>query len=257
MKKFKILILALTTSVLFTNCNSQISNDVEKYYSNTEIFKTDTIFNDVLIDGEKFTVKVLSDKLDEHLEPYKKSEDEYEVMSPKTLVFFSIDSAKIAYVKKFDFSSDFDSSTPSFKKLNGNIHNEGKLYLNWLNHSNGSGFRKKTYYVYLENGKLYLSEILESGELSYTYFNKNDKEILVFDGIWNFNENETHFSNHRYKITSYKYSYDGFVKDEYGTTYNKYPSDDEGFDFQTVLPQMKTYERILPNGITASDYKLD
>lgn len=256
MKKIKVFILTLMTLVLFTNCNSQVSNDLENYYTNTEVFKTDTIYNDVLIDGRKFTIKVLSDKLNEHLEPYEKTEIEDEDLSPKTIVFYDIDSSKIAYVKKFDistkFHTDYSSLKPSFEKLNGDIRKEGRLYLNLFNsNSPAPTYKNNIYHVYIEKGKIQLSKIFESYELSSIYFNKNDKEILVFESIWN-SDDGGRFSDHKYKITSYKYSYYGFETDEYGTTFNKYPS--ESFEIGTVLPLMKTYEKFLPNGISASDY---
>lgn len=241
-------------SVVISNCIPNNSTTIENYYSNPKIFNIDTIYEKVLIDGKYFTIKVLSDKLNENLEKYNKKELEFNDVSPKTIIIYSSQSGRIKYVKKFD------SSIPFFSKTNGNLAKDGKLYLHWLSYGGGSGYSTYTNLVSLKNGKINISWILESSEMDYLLFNKNDKELLVLKGIWGNDLDEfgdpieTHFSKHKYKIMYYRISSNDFEEKELGITKDKYSSEDDGISNKQLLNQIIKGERFLEKNIIVSDY---
>lgn len=255
MRKISIFGLLLFVILSSSSCSSQNTCTIESYYLNSDIFNTDTTYSNVLIDGKSFTIKVLSDKLDVHLEKIDFSENKFENSSPKTIVI-NDESNKIVYAKKFDVLI----TTVSFNKQSGNLSKEGKLYFHWMSSAGGSGFSSNTSLVSLEDGKVVLTEIFNSGELSYVLFNKNDKEIYVLSGMWEheLDENgepiETHFSEHRYKVLQYRFGYDGFNKKEIGITKNKYPSGDDGISSPELLQLIINGEDFMPGNTSVSEY---
>ena len=86
MRKISIFGLLLFVILSSSSCSSQNTCTIESYYLNSDIFNTDTTYSNVLIDGKSFTIKVLSDKLDVHLEKIDFSENKFENSSPKTIV---------------------------------------------------------------------------------------------------------------------------------------------------------------------------
>jgi len=254
MKKKSLYTLMLFALLFVSSCNSQNTCKVEDYYLNEDIFKIDTTYSNVFIDGISFKIRILSDKLNEHLENYEEPEFEFDDVSPKTVVFYSDETGKIAYVKKFD------ASKPFFMKQCGNLSKDGKLYLHWMSSGGGSGFSSNTSLVSLEDGKIVLTEIFNSGEMDFVLFNKNDKEIYILKGIWgdeldiNGEPVETHFSDHKYKILQYRYGYDGFEEKEIGTTKNKYSSLDEGKSGIEILNDILKGENFMPGNTVVSEY---
>jgi len=254
MKKKSLYTLMLFALLFVSSCNSQNTCKVEDYYLNEDIFKIDTTYSNVFIDGISFKIRILSDKLNEHLENYEEPEFEFDDVSPKTVVFYSDETGKIAYVKKFD------ASKPFFMKQCGNLSKDGKLYLHWMSSGGGSGFSSNTSLVSLEDGKIVHTEIFNSGEMDFVLFNKNDKEIYILKGIWgdeldiNGEPVETHFSDHKYKILQYRYGYDGFEEKEIGTTKNKYSSLDEGKSGIEILNDILKGENFMPGNTVVSEY---
>lgn len=255
MRKISIFGLLLFVILSSSSCSSQNTCTIESYYLNSDIFNTDTTYSNILIDGKSFTIKVLSDKLDEHLEKYEEPEFEFDDVSPKTVVFYSSETGKIAYVKKFD------ASKPFFFKQCGDLSKEGKLYLHWMSSGGGSGFSSNTNLVYLESGKIKISNVFESCEIDYVLFNKNDKEIYVLQGIYGneLDENgepiETHFSNRRYRVLQYRFGYDGFDEKEIGSTKNRYSGGDEGKSASEILKDIISGETFMPGNTVVSDYE--
>jgi len=78
----------LFTVLIVSSCNVQNSCKIEDYYLNDDIFKIDSTYLKVSIDGKSFKVKVLSDKLNEYLEEFELSEYDFNFLSPKTVVFY-------------------------------------------------------------------------------------------------------------------------------------------------------------------------
>lgn len=243
---------------MFASCNAQNSNNSKSYYSDTAIFKIDTIIKSVLIDGKEFSLKVLRDKFDEHLEKFIEDDEPYFTQSPMTVILTNNEDGKVVYLKKFDFEpNDYPYLTYSFYKGQAqNLNDKGRLYLVLNKGYGGSGSQSIRYYINFKENKIYFFELFtSSGELSYIVYNKNDNEIIVLDGIWNMKENESHFANHRYTITKYSYRDNRFDKKVIGQTKFKYSSLDEDKPIGQILIDIKTKEPLLLKGINLTDYK--
>jgi len=208
--------------------NSSNTSMIEDYYKNEYIFNIDTVYTDVLIDGKSFKIKILSDKSEEYLGKNREPDPEIADYILKTIVIYSDETGKIAYVKKFD------DSKPHFVKQCGNLSKKGKLYLHWMNSGGGSGFTSNTSIVSIVDGKIAIEKIFNSCELDCIYFNKNDNEIYIFKGIWGSYKGhngelltESHFEDHRYDILQYRFEQNKFHENKIGITKNKYSDSDD------------------------------
>jgi len=251
MNKISNLLIFLILFTALSSCNVKQSNSFEEIYSDTSLFKTDTILSNVRIDDKQFSIHILRDKYNENLERYSENEPDYSSYSfsssPVTIVFTNFENEKIVYIKKFE---DY---YPYFMKGGSKtLSSEGKLYFKQIISAGGSGYRQKNYWVFLDEGKLKFTEIFDSGELSYIIHHKNDNEILVLDGIWG-RDDDGHFSNHRYKVT--KYIIDDYRKVEVGETEYKYSSSDVDKPITQILSEIKENEPELLSKIDLSDYK--
>lgn len=242
-------LFTLTLIIVLASCASQKSESKISFYSDTAIFKIDTSINNISIDGKPFSVKVLRDNFNEHLERFLDDNNNPTfIQSPITLVFTSQANNKIVYIKKFDFDpNDYPNLSYSFYKANTkDLTREGKLYLVLNKGYGGSGSQSTRYYINFQDNKVNFSNLFNSnGELSYILYNKNDNEIIVLNGVWNMKENESHFANHRYIITKYTFINNSFEKKEIGLTKFKYASLDEAKPILQILTDIQTKEPIL------------
>ncbi|MBU3675741.1 MAG: hypothetical protein FGM54_00955, partial [Chitinophagaceae bacterium] len=90
----------------------------------SSIFKTDTIYKQVLINGELFDIRILSDKLDCNLDEIKVNDDYFGNIAPQTIIITNNTTGKIVFHKRVDENV----SDISFFKVNGNLSSKGKLY---------------------------------------------------------------------------------------------------------------------------------
>jgi hypothetical protein len=208
------------------------SNSEGSQYMNDQLYKLEKVYNNVMIDGEEFTIKVVSDKFNEQSVPYE-DEEIVDMRAPKTLVFYNSKNDEFIGAQKFDGRS------PTFSKVAGDIGANGKLYLFLLENSGGSGYSVEVNHIHLENGKVKFSKIGTYDEISRIYFNTNDNDIVIFNGIWDF-DNESHFEKHRCKITQLDYVNNNFVRNEIGVTKYKYFG--EEYDTDEELRKMKFLE---------------
>ena len=258
MNPIKVLLSTFAVVTIFANCKAQTSNKPKIFYTDTSIFKMDTVINNLLIEGTEFSVQILRDRVDEHLERFTEDDEPSLNQSPITIMLTNNSNGKVIYTKKFDFEpNDYPHLNYSFYKGQGqNVKDNGKLYFVINKGYEGSGSTSIRYFVEYKDGKINLTQLFKSsGELSYIVYKKNDNEILVLDGIWNMKENESHFANHRYTITKYLYTNTSYDKKEIGQTKFKYSSLDEDKPISQILSDIKTKEPILLKSINLSEYK--
>lgn len=239
----KIFAVFLTLNTLLSCSLINKENDsIKTFYSDTSLFQLDTFFNDVLIDGKRFQLSVYVDKKDENLVNYEEIEE-----GPITLLLSNFDDGKVVFLKKLEERGYLNIQL--YKVNSDSPNSEGRLYLDVTSHAGGSGLNFTVYYFYLRNNLPSLTPIFEGNELTYVLHNKNDKELLALNGIWD-DFNESHFDNHRFLITIYDYE-NGFNKYNIGVTRYKYESLSSGED---VLYDIKKREPNLLNEIDINDY---
>jgi len=98
-----------------------------------------------------------------------------------------------------------------FKAGNAPLSDKGKLYLETLEAYGGSGYAVNLYQVKLAGDSLVLSKILRYGELSCVQCNGDGSEMLVLNGIWDMDAEESHFGGHRYNLKHYHYTGAGYI----------------------------------------------
>ena len=247
----------LLLNIALMSCEAQNSDNPIDYYSNSTIFKVDTIIQDVLICGNKFSIKILRDQVDEQLNPFLEEDEPSFRQSPMTVIFINNTDGKVVYLKKFDSEpNDYPYLNYSFyKSQDQSLNTNGKLYLLLNKNFGGSGSISNRYLIDYKDNKICFSHLFESsGELTYILYNKNDNEIIVLDGIWNTKEDESHFANHRYKIKKYSYTDGRFLEIEIGKTKFKYSSLDENKSNLEILKDIKTKEPLLLIDLKLSNY---
>lgn len=225
-------------------------------YSNTLVYRIDTLIRNVDINGEIFSITVLRDKFEDPLVKPKGRDELSPEQSPITVIITKSNDENPIYIKKFDFKP-YDLLYSFSKGHRQNLDSEGKLYLMVSKSSGGSGSESDRYLIDYENGKIKFNHLFSSGELAYRLYNINDNEIIVLEGLWNINENESHFASHRYLISRYFFKDRVFQKTEIGRTKFKYSSLDEDKTSLEILTDIKTKEPILLDIINISDYKFN
>ena len=247
--------LVICISLLgWSNVYSQKECDLESYYNNPDLFHMDSVYNNVWIDGQQFTIKVLSDRMNEYLEIYDEEQVEQWNDGFKTLLFYDQQTQKMVYAKKFSFA------IPEFEKVSGDLSKEGKLYLRWFSSGGGSGYLLETSLVYLDHGRITMEELFTTDELDFLIQAKNDQEIYILRGIWDMTEDEetgdfeSHFADHKYEIVFCRFGENGFESQSLGTTTKKYASLDEGKTAFEIFAEIKRNEKLLPPDLKLNDF---
>lgn len=258
MTRINALLFSIALLITSATVHAQNTDHAKNYYADSSIFSIDSTINNIIIDGQLFSLQVLRDKFDEHLTAFTAVADPSFTQSPITLVFTSNSTGKVVYSKRFDFEpGDYPYLNYSLYKGQGQpLNSKGKLYVTFNKSYGGSGSQSTTYYICFNNGNITFSNLFNSsGELSYIVYHNNDNEIIVLDGIWNMKENESHFANHRYKITKYVFTANGFEKKTTGLSKFKYASLDDDKAAQQILKDIKTKEPLLLKGIQPADFR--
>lgn len=248
--------LIVLTSLFFCSLSqgfSQQECDLESYYNNNAIFRVDSVYKNVRIDGQLFTIKVLSDRMDEYLEFYTEEQMWEWNDAPKTLVFYDQKTRKMVFAKKYDFA------VPQFEKAGKDVSKEGRLYLRWFSSGGGSGYLLDFYLVHLENGKITVSDLFTTNELDLVLYHKDDQRIYVLQGIWDMSEDdetgdfETHFSDHKYEVVECHFDGNELVKTSLGVTEHKYASLDEEKPVKEIFREIQLNEKIIPSTVNVDD----
>ncbi|MBU3676406.1 MAG: hypothetical protein FGM54_04390 [Chitinophagaceae bacterium] len=114
--------------------------------------------------------------------------------------------------------------------------------------------------IYSKDNKIGISSVLQSSELDYIFYNRNDNEIYCLEGIWQMELDntgmpiETHFDNHKYKVKHYQYHENDFKLNELGITKRKYASLNEGSSPYDIFGEILINENFMPNNIDLSKY---
>jgi hypothetical protein len=226
------------------------SNSLPTPYSNTLIYKLDTVINNVNINGKQLCLKALYEKRKSN-DTSVQEEGDYKTI---TFLLFKNDSQKPQLIKNMPIEEGEYIHYDIHKGQQQPLDKDGKLYL-FVNKSfGGSGSGTAVYIIGNKSQQLFIDKIFEcSSELDYIIYANNDNDILLLKGIWG--ENESHFANHRYTIKNYNFENGSVKETTIGWTKFRYSSLDEDKPVQQILTDMKTKEPFLLQTIKISDYK--
>lgn len=189
----------------FTICTAQ------SIFSDTSLYKSDTVINTVNINNSYFSIEFLRNNTADRKSLYNDSAE-------LIFVIKNIHSNKIVYYKEFK-----ENTYTIFKVTSDTLSKKGKLFIEMDFDGGGSGFSGTCYEVVDMDGHFILQKVYTLDELSLFYL-KSEDDIIKMEGIWNFAEDESHFSEHRYLITRYNYINHKFVQTKLGKTRFKYAS---------------------------------
>lgn len=254
--KTSICLLILPIFLFSFGCNTTIEcENIKDTYSNTQLYKVDTIYRNVNIEHTNCTIKIVSNKFDENGKKYEEvNKDEWWLNeAPTSIVIYNNENCKLVFHKKLE------GVKVNILKQKNNFSKEGKIFLHVISSGGGSGFTAWIHQFIFVNGQLQLNEIMQTDELSSILMHENEKDIYVVHGIWDmsgWNENgegESHFSAHKQKIIRYK-SHNQFYRKEYlGTTQNLY--DTEAKTAIQLFQEIIRYEKgLLPANIKPIEY---
>ncbi|MFZ4057238.1 MAG: hypothetical protein ACOYKE_03835 [Ferruginibacter sp.] len=238
----KVLLIALVV-ISFNQLNAQSITP----YTDTAIYRLDTIINMTKIDGSFYTLYLLRDKLNENFEAYENEAYAGYSAAPLTLLVQSMRNGKLVYAKKI-IAAPGDQpyiNCRFYKANNAATADTGKLFVELNKSYGGSGSLSTWYHVTMQNGKMTLNTLFDgSGELTLVAHAKNDASFIVLDGIWNMHEGEAHFGEHRYALTQYSFVDGFFQSKKIGTTKYKYEVAD-GKNAEALL--LKSIQQKEPN----------
>lgn len=180
------------------------SLSLRSLYLNSILFKIDTTYK-ILIGNRLCKVIFVRENYDKRgnkIQPLSDS-SYYGDESIKQLLILDFKTDEILYIKRFEYEIVDISSYFNIRKLNGTLLDPGKVYLDWYVHSGGSGYAAKTYSIDINDNEIEFEFLFSSGELSNICYLNN--QFIVIDGIWNFEEKETHFDAHRCEMKFIKF----------------------------------------------------
>ena len=265
------LIIVLTSLIVFPSCGQNKGNepainskdssvqlkdlsDQSKDFSDQEIatkidttlFHIDTIIKSVNFNGKRYALLITKDKYDEN----KKStydENEQGYVSPVSAHFFDYTTAKIIKSEKFS-ENTFDR----FNQFSSQDTKAANTFLSLSDRAGGSGYTGNLYKISMGDS-FQFKNVFDFNALSYFIFSKEGGRVIKLDAVWNSDEGETHFSDHRYNI--YDYSITDPVQSKLlGKTKQKYPGGDEEKSVKEILDDIKAKEPDLLKNVALSDF---
>ncbi len=201
------------------------------------------VFIDTLLSVSECSIAVTHDRLDANKKEISNDDRFY---NPITIYILKNDS--VVHHQKFEENMfdriiTYHSSDPTFS------------YMALMTFGGGSGYLID-WYKFSLNTKPYFLKICTYNELASYVFSTDGKELLVLQGIWDFDEDETHFEEHRYQILKYNLSKPGSEPVIEETTIGKYPSlfEGGGAPASTLIELIKEKEPDVLKQIDLSKY---
>lgn len=214
-------------------------------------YKIDSVLNTVLLEKKFYTIILLRDKYTEQMLPFEAKNNGNNNYSPEQspITFLIVDqsNSSIKFQKKINPDiNDYPYQYWHFRKGNEKkLSLPGKLFFSIDKNYGGSGSTNTTYLIDSSETGLNMTKLFSaSGELSDFIITKNDSALILISGIWNVNENETHFSNHRYQLIKYTFKRNAIKRTNLGITHFKYPTIDEENSCKEIIHQIQIREKV-------------
>ncbi|MGG9960958.1 hypothetical protein [Ferruginibacter sp. SUN106] len=209
-------------------CNAQTKIAGKADFADAKHYKTDSVFKNVMIDTNIFNIRVA-----------RKSDADESTKKELALSITTADKNKVLLQQYFD-----QNEYRLFKINNDKLNSTGKLFLEVIFNGGGSGYNGSCFEIASRNDTVKLVPVYNFDELSLLYFS-SDNEIIKLEGIWNFKEDESHFSEHRYSVTKINFTNATFKSTGLGNTKFKYEMADGEHALKKLLLLMKKKEPLL------------
>jgi len=261
MEKYSLkLFLFLLTAGHICKCAAQKMPTIG-YPDTTRVFKLDTVFKHVWVDGKFVAIKILHDRYDPEHKSYEQVGPDDCYNADLTLLISDEKSKKNSYMKKFKHAPNDRPyvSYSLYKCKDQRLSDSGRIYFMMNETYCGSGSRYIWYSIELDKGVIHLTELMEpTGRSAGLIYNKNDKEVLLIVGLWAQSDSEMSLPGHLYRISLCKYdsSQHSFSRHEIGVTRQRYPTIDEDNSELQVLREIKKREPGILGSVNVGEYVL-
>ncbi len=200
----------------------------------------DTIFKKVNIKGNYYSIVVLRDQY--------RFPDTTDLLKfyPLTIRMIAENDSHLVFTKHF-----IENEFYFFKNNNKSLGAPGKLYLGLTSIGGGSGWSNNLLSIDIRGNELHVDTLVYYGELDLIAFSKSEAEIILLSGIWGLED--SHFSDHRYKIYRYFRSGSGYTKVLTGITHFKYSASPET-NCESLIKAIKSKEPKLMTAIEPGSY---
>jgi hypothetical protein len=208
-------------------------------------YAIDSVISPVIVDGKNYSIIIAKDRYNEKQIRYPESELYF---SPITIFIYNNDVSKIVFTEKYE-----ENELYFYLNLKKDSLNDGLFYLGMISFGGGSGFLG-TFYNVTFNEIPKVNSLFEFSELSHIAIEISGKEFIHIQGVWNFDESEAHFSNHRYNI--FKHYIDGgkVATKKLGKTKFKYSCFDEDMPVDEIFKDIFNKEPKLMKNIDLTKY---
>jgi hypothetical protein len=225
--------------------NSQNTKTAFSGIIDSSKYAIDSVFSPVTIDSKHYTIIIAKDRYDEKHVRYPESELYF---SPITIFIYNNDVSKIVFTEKYE-----ENELYFYLNLKKDSLADDLFYLGMISFAGGSGYIG-TFYSITFNDTPKVNLLFQFSELSHIAIEISGKEFIHIQGVWNFDENEAHFSNHRYNI--FKHYIDGgkVTTKKLGKTKFKYSCFDEDMPVDEIFKDIFSKEPKLMKNIDLTKY---
>ncbi len=208
-------------------------------------YSIDTVIRNVKFKNSEYLIIFAKDKYNEKQKPYTEGDIYF---SPITVIIYDIVASLPVFSVKYDENEFF-----FFRNLENDSTKDARCFVGMLSAGGGSGYIG-TIFSILINDKPKLVPLFDFSELSHLAVNLSGNEFIHIEGIWNFNENEAHFSEHRYIISTKTINGESVINKKLGKTKGKYSSFDEDMPVDEIFKKIFEKESKLLKNIDLNKF---
>lgn len=212
----------------------------------SSVYKVDSVISKIKVKGNNYQIIIAKDKYDDKQKKY--AEGDY-FFSPITIFIYDNSTSKTIFKKKYDENEFF-----TFLNVKNDTTQDGLFYLGMLSSGGGSGYIGTLYSINFENEPK-LVPLFDFSELSHVAIDFSGKKFVHIQGIWNFDENEAHFSNHRYTVFTHSIDGEKVITKKLGKTKFKYSSFDDDMPLDEIFKSLFVQEPKLVKDIDINRLK--
>jgi hypothetical protein len=237
--------ISLFSFLILSNSYGQEIKPQIALLADSAIYTIDTVIRNLRFNNNDYLIVVAKDKYNDKQKLYNNGDIFF---SPITVIIYDITTSKAVYSSKYD-----DNEFYFFINIEKDSNKDGRYYMGMLSSGGGSGYIGTLFGISF-NDKPKLVKLFDFSELSHIAINVSGNEFLHLEGVWNFDENEAHFSNHRYIIRTHTINGETVLTKKLGKTKGKYSSFDEDMPVDEIFKAIFSKESKLVKNIDLNKF---